>query len=100
MKRIVELIKVNKDARGCAQALLDAYQLQQWAAYALHKLGIDGRSAGILLEYVKLRALDSFREEPMRDSLRDQTLPFVAERILEHLKDKTEESKADQEQSA
>lgn len=93
LRRVRDLIKTNKLAGSCAQALLDAYQLQQWAVYTLNQLGIEPRSAGVLIEYVKLHALTPFQEEAMRNSLRDRTLPYVADRILEHLKNKIEDKK-------
>ena len=43
------------------------------------------------IEYVKIFAIQVFREEPLRDSLRDDTLPFVSERMLEHAKNLTRE---------
>ncbi len=93
MRQVRDLMKTNKLAHACAQALLDAYHLQQWAAYAMSRLGIDERSNGILIEYVKLKALIPFQEEAMRDSIRDRSLPFVADRILEHMKQRMQERK-------
>lgn len=93
MRRTRDLMKANKMARGCAQALLDAYQLQQWAAYAMSRINVDERSGSILLEYVKLKAMMPFQETSMRDSIRDRSLPFISDRILEHMNQRIQERK-------
>ncbi len=90
-RKVRDLLKSNKDALSAAQVLLDAYQLQQWAMYAMTKLGVEHQTMTMTLEYVKLKALSPFKEEPLRSSLRDGTLPFLSTRMLEHAKMREED---------
>ena len=95
IRRVRDLIKVNKEVCGCAQTLLDGYQLQQWAVHALKQLKLDKKTEEMVLLYIKLKSLRPFKEEPLRNQLRDVTLPFMSDRILEHVKKQTQSPKED-----
>ncbi len=95
VRRSRDLMKVNKEVRSCVQTLLDGYQLQQWAVHALKQLKLDKQAEDVLIEYIKLKALYPFKEEMLRDQLRDVTLPFMSDRVLEHVKEQTQNPKED-----